>query len=357
MEKYSHKNNFNANPYLIHKPLNLSIMKKIIYLLTITTLLSAVIFSCKDKISITDIKIDKESLKLAVGETTTLTANLLPYDATDKMNWTSSDNSVASVKSDNNDVTVSRCLVTAKQKGTAIITVSTKDGKHKASCSIKVISGEPELILVESGTFSRRNIYDTIPPHQQHLVTISSFKIAKYPVTQEQWEAIMKNNPSYWKGENHPVTGVSWNDAQAFIKKLNETTCKSYRLPTEAEWEFAARGGNKTHGYWYSGSNNVDSVAWYDKNSNKTLQPVGMKAPNELGIYDMSGNIWELCSDWYAWDYLTIPQTNPTGPETGSYRVVRGGSYYDNYLGCWVEWRGWGLPSSGGASGFRLVHP
>jgi len=248
-------------------------------------------------------------------------------------------------------------FTTAKNKGTAIITVSTKDGKHKASCSIKVISGEPELILVESGTFSRRNIYDTIPPHQQHLVTISSFKIAKYPVTQEQWEAIMKSNPSYIKDETHPVSNVSWNDAQAFIKKLNETTGKSYRLPTEAEWEFAARGGIKTQGYWYSGSNKVDSVAWFDKNSNKTTHPVGTKAPNELGIYDMSGNVWEWCSDWYAWGYLTIPQTNPTGPETGTRRVCRGGSYYDDYLTCWVEWRGWGLPSSSGGSGFRLVHP
>jgi len=330
-------------------------MKKKIYLLTIATLLSVVIFSCKEKITITDIKIDKESIKLAVGETTTLTANLLPYDATDKMNWTSSDNNIASVKSDNHDVTVSRCLVTAKSKGTAIITVSTKDGKHKATCAIKVVSGEPELIFVEGGTFAMMNIFDTIPPHQLHSVTLSNFKIAKYPVTQEQWEIIMGNNPSGFKNENHPVFNVKWSEAQVFIKKLNELTGKNYRLPTEAEWEYAARGGKKTQRFLYSGSDNVDSVAWYDKNSNRTTQPVGMKVPNELGIYDMSGNVWEWCSDWYAWDYLTTPQINPTGPETGSDHVIRGGHFNLPYYFCLVQWRTPG--TSGSGVGFRLVHP
>jgi len=191
-----------------------------------------------------------------------------------------------------------------------------------------------EMIFVQGGTFTMgctseqgRGCFDGEKP--SHRVTLSDFFIGKYEVTQAQWRVIMGNNPSYFKGDNLPVEWVSWNDVQLFIRKLNAHTGMQYRLPTEAEWEFAARGGNMSNGYKYSGSNNVGSVAWYTDNSGNKTHPVGTKAPNELGIYDMSGNVWEWCSDWYD-SYSTNAQTNPQGASIGSYRVNRGGSWYGN---------------------------
>lgn len=125
------------------------------------------------------------------------------------------------------------------------------------------------------------------------------FYICKYEVTQKLWEAVMSNNPSDMQGEDLPVEQVSWNDCQTFISKLNELTGKTYRLPTVAEWEYAAKGGKLSKGYQYSGSNDIDEVAWYDGNSEEKSHPVGLKNPNELGLYDMSGNVWELCQDMH----------------------------------------------------------
>jgi len=176
--------------------------------------------------------------------------------------------------------------------------------------------------------------YDEKPVHS---VTVSDFYIGKYEVTQKQWVEIMGSNPSYFKGDNRPVENVSWNDVQEFIRKLNEKTGGNFRLPTEAEWEYAARGGNKSRGYKYSGSNNVGEVAWYWNNSGKKTHPVGTKKPNELGIYDMSGNVWEWCADWYDKNYYqNSPRNNPKGPASGSSRVLRGGSWVhdENYLRC-----------------------
>ena len=133
-------------------------------------------------------------------------------------------------------------------------------------------------------------------------------------------------NPSRFEGSDLPVECVSWDTCQEFIQKLNSLTGRNFRLPTEAEWEFACRGGINSRGYKYSGSNDIDNVAWYDGNSGDQTHPVGTKAPNELGIYDMSGNVWEWCSDWYA-DYTSNSQTNPKGPQSGSFRVGRGGSW------------------------------
>ena len=162
-----------------------------------------------------------------------------------------------------------------------------------------------------------------------HSVTLSGYYIGKTEVTQVLWEAVMGSNPSRFKGDYLPVENVSWDDCQEFIRKLNSMTGQNFRLPTEAEWEFACRGGNNSRGYKYSGSNNLGSVAWYDGNSGNKTHPVGTKAPNELGIYDMSGNVWEWCADWYG-DYSSGAQTNPTGPYGGSNRVYRGGSWnYD----------------------------
>jgi formylglycine-generating enzyme required for sulfatase activity len=160
-----------------------------------------------------------------------------------------------------------------------------------------------------------------------HTVTLKDFSIGKYEVTQALWQAVMDENPSEFKAySSFPVESVSWNDVQGFIQKLNEETGKKYRLPTEAEWEYAARGGNKSKGYKYSGGNDIDAVAWYDKNNGQTR--VGTKQANELGLYDMTGNVEEWVSDWYGENYYsTSVGANPTGPNSGSYRVSRGGGW------------------------------
>ena len=162
-----------------------------------------------------------------------------------------------------------------------------------------------------------------------HSVTLSGYYIGKTEVTQALWKAVMGSNPSGFNGDNRPVENVSWNDCQEFIRELNALTGQNFRLPTEAEWEFACRGGNNSRGYKYSGSNYIDNVAWYRDNSGKKTHPVATKLPNELGIYDMTGSVLEWCSDWYG-DYSSGAQTNPKGPYDGSGRVVRDGSWdYD----------------------------
>jgi formylglycine-generating enzyme required for sulfatase activity/predicted Ser/Thr protein kinase len=196
---------------------------------------------------------------------------------------------------------------------------------------------EPEMVFVQGGTFTMGSPIsepERSSNEVQHQVTVSSFQIGKYEVTQGQWKAVMGDNPSYYKkGDNYPVENVSWDDIQTYLQKLNAATGKNYRLPTEAEWEYASRGGNRSNGYIYSGSNNIDNVAWYMDNSGSSTHPVGQKSPNELGIYDMSGNVWEWCSDWYG-SYSTSAQTNPKGPSSGSYRVYRGGSWHFNAKYC-----------------------
>lgn len=183
---------------------------------------------------------------------------------------------------------------------------------------------------VEGGTFQMGATPEQEDPYDDekpvHSVTLSSYYIGETEVTQELWEVVTGNNPSYHKGSSNPVEQVTWDDCQAFIQKLNSLTGKTFRLPTEAEWEYAARGGNKSRGYQYSGSNAIGDVAWYVDNSSGTTHPVKTKQPNELGIYDMSGNVSEWCQDWYG-SYSSSSQTNPTGPSSGLYRVRRGGSW------------------------------
>ena len=188
-----------------------------------------------------------------------------------------------------------------------------------------------------------------------HSVTLSSYYICKYEVTQALWRAVMSSNPSNFKGDNLPVECVSWNDCQTFINRLNSYTDRNFRLPTEAEWEFAARGGNYSRHYKYSGSNYISDVAWYDGNSGNRTHPVGTKQANELGLYDMSGNVWEWCSDWYG-SYSSYSQNDPTGPNSGSNRVGRGGSWYGSAWFCRWSNRGDITPGSRyDGLGLRLV--
>lgn len=217
-----------------------------------------------------------------------------------------------------------------------------------------------KMIKVEGGTFSmgataEQTGYDSneVPVHS---VSLSDYYIGETEVTQELWVAVMGSNPSYFtRSLLNPVTNVSWNDCQEFVARLSKITGIWFRLPTEAEWEYAARGGNRSKGYKYSGGNLVDYVAWYDGNSGSATHEVATKQPNELGIYDMSGNVWEWCYDWYD-SYSLAAQNDPAGPDSGSYRVFRGGSWHINAARCRVSTRCNCHPSNRlYILGFRLV--
>ncbi len=232
------------------------------------------------------------------------------------------------------------------------------------------------MVYVEGGTFTMGATAeqgddfcdDEKPTHQ---VTLSSFYIGKYEVTQAEWETVMGSNPSQFKGANLPVERVSWNDCQEFIRKLNEMTGKNFRLPTEAEWEFAARGGNKSIGFIYAGGNDLRNVGWYDENSRRdkensffsffsaprTTHEVGQKRSNELGLYDLPGNVWEWCQDRYG-RYSSDSQTNPQGPGSGSYRVSRGGGWGTYARDCRLSYRNRCAPDLRSYNiGLRLVLP
>ncbi|NCD35416.1 MAG: formylglycine-generating enzyme family protein [Spartobacteria bacterium] len=217
-----------------------------------------------------------------------------------------------------------------------------------------------EMVYVEPGTFMMGSPMSEAGRREnevQHRVTLTKgYWIGKYEVTQEQWGAIMGTNPATFKGAMNPVETVSWDDCKAFIEKLNmRSSGDTFRLPTEAEWEFAARGGNKSRGTVYSGGNELNAVGWYEGNSGRQAHEVGTKAPNELGIYDMSGNVWEWCSDWYG-DYSVLAQVDPDGAKKGSIRVKRGGSWGNYADFCRVASRYHYAPSnSHDGYGFRLA--
>ena len=217
-----------------------------------------------------------------------------------------------------------------------------------------------EMVYVEGGTFdmgatTEQGSDADSDEKPVHSVTLSGYYIGKCEVTQELWEAVMGSNPSNFKGAQNPVERVSWNDCQKFISRLNSLTGRTFRLPTEAEWEYAARGGNKSRHYKYSGSGNIGDVAWHDGNSGSKTHAVGSKTANELGIYDMSGNVYEWCSDWYG-GYSAGAQTNPQGPSSGSRRVLRGGSWDSLAWSCRVSFRNFNDPDySIDYNGLRLV--
>lgn len=231
-------------------------------------------------------------------------------------------------------------------KGGTVKRVTTKASYSNGTLTVNGI--KYNMVWVEGGTFRMgatseqgSEISDEKPVHS---VTLSGYYIGKTEVTQVLWQAVMGSNPSYFEGDDLPVEQVSWDDCQEFIRKLNSLTGQNFRLPTEAEWEFACRGGNNSRGYKYSGSNYIDNVAWYDGNSGDKTHPVATKSPNELGIYDMSGNVWEWCADWYG-DYSSGRQTNPKGPYGGSYRVIRGGSWFIYARYCRSSFRNCYIPT------------
>jgi len=220
-----------------------------------------------------------------------------------------------------------------------------------------------ELIQVECGTFIMGSTNDSDKAKPVHQVTVQPFYIGKYEVTQKEWKDVMGTNASHYNGDNLPVEMITWHDAIEYCNKRsvkegltpaytvngqNVTWNKKadgYRLPTEAEWEYAARGGNNGSAeFIYSGSNTVDDVAWYSENSGNKTHEVGQKKPNDLGLYDMSGNVWEWCWDWYE-GYPNEPQTDPSGALTGSTRIPRGGPYYDGASQQRVAYRGAREPS------------
>ena len=220
------------------------------------------------------------------------------------------------------------------------------------------------MVQVKGGTFTMgsHNPDAAMDERPVHRVTLPSFSIGKYQVTQEEWETIMGSNPSIFKAKKRPVENVSWDDCQRFVEQLNELTHLGFRLPTEAEWEFAARGGNHSKQYLYSGSDNLYSVANFEKNvtdvkSNLDFgtQNVGVKAPNELGLYDMSGNVSEWCYDWKG-EYKKEDVISPTGPELGCFRVHRGGGWNSISKNCTVSSRNYDLPSHKYSNtGLRIV--
>ena len=203
---------------------------------------------------------------------------------------------------------------------------------------------EIRMIRVEGGAFTmgatpEQSNDANSNERPTHRVTLSTYYIGEIEVTQELWQAVMGSNPSRFIGLKRPVERVSWDDCQAFIRRLNILTDNRFRLPTEAEWEFAARGGNNSRGNRYAGSNTISEVAWYDDNSNSETHDVAQKNHNELGLYDMSGNVLEWCQDKYDDRYRGGSETNPIGPIHGMYNVLRGGCWSFGAERCRVSYR------------------
>lgn len=232
--------------------------------------------------------------------------------------------------------------------------------KNKKGCKVFSVGDVTfKMIRVAGGSFTMGATPEMLDPWDSekpvHKVNLDSYYMGETTVTQALWKAVMGCNPSYFKDDSFPVERVSWDDCQKFIKKLNNMTGRTFRLPTEAEWEFAARGGVNGSMTQYSGSDRLDDVAWFDGNSGGSTHSVKSKASNELGLYDMTGNVWEWCQDWYG-NYSSDEQTNPTGPDTGTHRVDRGGSKYNDVKGCRLSYRGASSPNYHGDDlGFRLA--
>uniref|UniRef100_UPI0039A4F2DD formylglycine-generating enzyme family protein n=1 Tax=Ornithobacterium rhinotracheale TaxID=28251 RepID=UPI0039A4F2DD len=222
---------------------------------------------------------------------------------------------------------------------------------------LKINELEIEFIPVTGSLFNMGNKEGDDDEKPLHMVRVKDFYIGKTEVTQELYRTIMKKNPSEFNCDFCPVERVSWLDTQEFIKKLNQITGLKFRLPSEAEWEFSAKGGKKSKRFDYSGGNEINKIAWNASNSSGRSHPVSEKEPNELGISDMTGNVWEWCQDWYEPDYYQFsPKNNPVNTNLGSSRVLRGCSWRNNEDKCRVTYRfGYSPTDRRSNVGFRLV--
>lgn len=300
------------------------------------------------------------------------------FSITSNTSWNiSSSDSWCTVSSTSSSGNASMTVNVAENKSTESrsATITVTSGDLSLSIAVSQAGADPysqseqtftvngvsfKMIRVDGGTFTmgatseQGNDADS-DESPTHRVTLSTYYIGETEVTWELWRAVMGSNPSTWAAKQ-PVENVSWDDCQTFISRLNNLTGQNFRLPTEAEWEFAARGGNESRGYKYSGSNTLSNVAWYwdDKGPMET-NDVATKAANELGLYDMSGNVWEWCQDWHG-SYDSSSQMNPTGPSSGSLRVLRGGCWYNPARSCRVSKRYCFTPDDGDyAIGLRLA--
>ncbi len=250
--------------------------------------------------------------------------------------------------------------VTPQKQQTTKRTATRKAAKPSPKASDPVQKLYNDMVYIEGGTFimgvsADENYWGAERARPAHRVTVSGFYLCRYETTQALWQKVMGKNPSLYRGTNHPVESVSWNDIQEFIRKLNALTGRHYRLPTEAEWEWAARGGKHSQGYRFSGSNDIDDVAWYKGNTQDRHKPVGTKRPNELGLYDMSGNVYEFCGDGYA-PYTTQNQTNPCPEAADGEHPLRGGSFVAGTFDCLCSDRSSQSPTySHNHLGFRLA--
>ena len=298
-------------------------------------------------------------------------------------------NGQVTVSATNTSSTDRMAIVAVKADGvvrqvevTQKIKSNTTDGPsspaQESVLTINVSGVSFKMIRVEGGTFwmgaTAEQLGDATEREKpMHQVTLSSYYIGETEVTQQLWQAVTGQKPTsdgeQWDSRNglgpsRPAYGISWNDCQEFITKLNALTGRTFRLPTEAEWEFAARGGMKSKGYKYAGSNIIDDVAWYEENSfdkgssspDYGAHDVATKQPNELGLYDMSGNVFELCSDYWIDEYDSSAQINPTGPTTGFFRVCRSSCWISEPAGCRVAFRSFAGPADRlSVGGFRLA--
>jgi len=255
--------------------------------------------------------------------------------------------------------------IAAEAEEAKLAAIADSIAKVQAEEARKIAELNPEMIFVKGSGLTTlgctkeqgADCNDDERPHQN--VTLNDFYISKTPITQQQWERVMGNNPSRFKncGRNCPVESISWIEVQEFIKKLNSMTGKKYRLLTEAEWEYAARGGGSTKNHKYSGGDNLNQIAWYGANSKQKTQPVCTKKPNELGLCDMTGNVWEWVQDWRgSYPPAGGLKQDPKGPPSGTNRVFRGCSWQDNALYCRVSRRNGAVPEARNSSvGFRLA--